>query len=106
MNPAKADRVSGGKDGSQRSDRGLPIGRVSRPGVSRIPSTPFRKGSVPLGRSDGALLRENLQRVDEFPERTAITEESLRGMAAVLERTAPAIDDIIRHSGGLSREGS
>lgn len=59
-----------------------------------------------LGQSDGALLRENLQRVDDLSERTATTEESLRGMAAMLERIAPAINEIIRQSGDLSREGS
>ncbi len=92
------------------SDRDLLLGRVSRPGASRKPAAPSRKGSVPsslaslASLADSALLRENLQRFDGLLERTTALEEALRETSAVLARIAPAIDEFIRQSGDLSRE--
>ncbi len=104
MKPTMADRNSDGKGVSRNSDRDLLLGRVSRPGASRKPAAPSGKGNTPSGQADGALLRENIQRVDGLLERTAALEEALRESLAVLERIAPAIDEIVQHSGDLSRQ--
>ena len=90
--------------GDRNSDRDLLLGRVSRPGASRKPAAPSRKGNALSGQADSALLRENVQRVDVLFERAAALEQALRDSLAVLERIAPAIDEIVQHSGDLSRE--
>ena len=104
MTSVMADRDSDGKGESRNSDRDLLLGRVSRPGSSRKPAVPSRKGNNPSGQADSALLHENVQRVDGLLGRTAALEEALRESLAVLERIAPAIDEFIRHSSDLSRE--
>ena len=74
------------------------------PAASRKPAAPHRKGSIPSVQADSALLRENAQRVDGLIERVAALEKALRELLAVLERIAPAIGELIQHSGDLSRE--
>ena len=98
------DRASDGKEESRNSDRDLLLGRVSRPGASRKPAAPSQKMNAPSGQAESALLRENLQRVDGLLERAAALEEAFRETSAVLERIDLAIDQIIQHSGDLSRE--
>ena len=101
---AMVDRESDGKGDDRNSDRDLLLGRVSRPGSSRNPAVPSRKGNAPPGQADSMLLRENLQRVDGLLKQTAALEEALRESSSTLERIAPAIDEFIQHSADLSRE--
>ena len=62
---------SDAQDNNLESDRDLLLGRITKPGASRKPAAPTRKGNVPSGQADSALLRESLQRVDGLLERTA-----------------------------------
>ena len=98
-----ANKGSDAPGDDRESSRDLLLGRIGKPGNSRKPSAPQRKGGVPSGQADNALLREILQRVTELSERTSATERSMLEMSPTLERMSSAIDEIVRHFGDRSR---
>ena len=104
MTPAMANTSSDTPGDDRNSGRDLLLGRIGSPGASRKTAAPARVGSAPSRQDDGALPSENVRRVEGLLERTAALEESLRETSELLERIAPAIDEIIQHTGDLSRE--
>ncbi len=62
------------------------------------------QGKRPFGSGRQCAARENLPLVDGFLERTAATDKAFRETSAIQERIVPATDEIVQHSGDLTRE--